>query len=170
MSKGGISAIAGDVQARSGDTPSGLINTFDASQAQANLNAQVAITQAFSSAAPKAVADFAQSRINLANQQLAQASQEADPQVQEQMQREAQDTQQGWKEGGQYRVAAHTLMGALGGGWQGAAGAGAAANAATTLEHLQETLPLPPSRTKGVRALRATQHASAKQRCKTCAM
>ena len=59
VSKGGISGIAGDVQARTGDTPSGLTHTFDASQAQANLNAQVSITQAFSSAAPKAVADFA---------------------------------------------------------------------------------------------------------------
>ena len=83
VSKGGISVIACDVQARTGNTPGGLPHAFDASPAQANLNAQVSITQAFSSAAPKAVVDYAQSRIKLAEQQLAQARQEADPQVQE---------------------------------------------------------------------------------------
>ena len=62
-SSGGISGIAGNTAVRTGDAETGLQQIFDADKVQKDINAQVAITQAFSREAPKAAATFLDNQI-----------------------------------------------------------------------------------------------------------
>lgn len=134
VSTAGISGIAGDQAVRTGQASTSLVNTFNEAESMANLNAQVAITQAFSSVAPQAVAEFAESQRKLAAERWEAARATGDLQGM----RDAKDTFEGWGEGGRYRVGAHTLAGLLGAGWQGAAGAGGSAALHDQLAGLQE--------------------------------
>ncbi|PZO13553.1 MAG: hypothetical protein DCF26_16715 [Burkholderiales bacterium] len=104
-----ISGIAGDKQARTGDAGTGLAPIFDRERVKDEVNAQVAITAEFFKQAPKAWADHAGQK-----QKEALALGDAI---------EAER----WGEGGTYRAAGHLLLGALGGGSSGAAGALASA-------------------------------------------
>ena len=97
--------LAGDVNVRTGDAPSGIAPIFDADAVRKEINAQVQITEAFGKAAAKVVGDYAQA-------QLAQAIQEGN----------AQGIAR-WREGGAARIALHTALGALSGGATGAIGA-----------------------------------------------
>ena len=106
-----------------------LENNFDAGQVNEELGAQTQITQEFGKEAPKAVAEFSQNRINAirANPNLS-----AD---------EKMDAISKWDEGGIYRVAAHTALGALGtGSVEGALTTGGVAAAAPTLNDVQAKL------------------------------
>src|SRR5690606_21115231 len=47
VTRAGISGIAGNTQARTGDAPSGIDPIFDASRVQRELDAHIAITQEF---------------------------------------------------------------------------------------------------------------------------
>ena len=87
------------------DTANNLTPIFDAQKVTADVNAQMQITRSFSQQAPKAVADFATSQAA----KLRAQGNETDAKK--------------WDEGGSYRVALHTLGGALGGGALAAAGA-----------------------------------------------
>ncbi len=98
ITKAGITGIAGN----SGITTDNqaeyagiLENGFDANRVNEELGAQTQITQEFGKEAPKAVGDFA------ANRQL---------DLIEQGRVEEADK---WAEGGAYRVALHTLVGAI---------------------------------------------------------
>ena len=124
-STAGISGIAGDTAAITGQASTGLSPLFDADKVQREINAQVVITQAFSQEAPKAVASYAASQSNALR---AQASNEPDAAKKAELQAQAKD----WDEGGVYRIALHTAAGALGGGLSGAAGAAASASAPPT--------------------------------------
>ena len=55
-----ISDIAGNKRARTGDAETGLINTFDATKVQEEINAQVQITQQFAQQAGKRISDYSQ--------------------------------------------------------------------------------------------------------------
>ena len=87
---------------------------------QKDVDAQVAITQKFSTIAPKEIADFAEKKVKELKDQKASPDEIAK-----------------WEEGGSYRVALHTLSGGLSGGLSGALGAGAVAESAKLLDTMQ---------------------------------
>jgi filamentous hemagglutinin len=119
-STAGISGIAGNTAVRTGDAETGLKPIFDAAKVQRDINAQAAITQAFSKEAPKAVATFSDNQAK----DLRKAGKEEEAKK--------------WDEGGTLRVALHTLMGAFSGGATGALGAAASASAAPLMNQLQD--------------------------------
>ena len=103
-----------------------LDDVFDANRVNKELNAQTQITQEFGKEAPKAVAEFSQNRIDAirANPNLS-----ADEKMAAIVK---------WDEGGIYRVAAHTALGALGtGSVEGALTTGGVAAAAPTIGNLE---------------------------------
>lgn len=97
-----------------------LTKGWDGQQLQKDVDAQVAITQAFSVQAPKAIAKFADDKIKQLTDQHASLEEIAK-----------------WDEGGEYRVALHTVSGALLGGLSGALGSGVVAGSAKQLDDLQ---------------------------------
>nr|WP_036168368.1 hemagglutinin repeat-containing protein [Massilia sp. 9096] len=99
---------------------SALTKDWDAQQLQKDVDAQVAITQAFSVQAPKAIAKFADDKIKELTEQHASPEEIAK-----------------WEEGGEYRVALHTVSGGLLGGLGGALGSGVVAGSAKQLDLLQ---------------------------------
>ena len=114
----------------SGQNGGALTKNWDIEQLQDKVAAQAAITQAFLPMAARAVGDYA-SRQERETRDLARN--EADPARKAALEAEADK----WKEGGVYRVALHTAVGALGGGVNGAAGAAASASAAQLMDGLQ---------------------------------
>jgi len=64
-----------------------------------------------------------------------------DPQAATELRTQAQEMYGNWKEGGAYRVLAHTIVGGLSGDWSGAAGAGSSALIAGQLDDLTADLP-----------------------------
>lgn len=130
-SSSGISGIAGNTAVRSTDAETGITPIFDVGRVQNEINAQVAITQAFSREAPKAVADFAAMQGKDLKEQ-AKAEQDAGKKAA--LLAEASK----WEEGGIYRIALHTAAGALSGGIGGAAGAAASASAANLMNDFQD--------------------------------
>jgi filamentous hemagglutinin family protein len=123
ITEAAISGIAGNANARTGDASTGLAPIFDAQTIKADVQAQVAITAEFGRQASKAWADYAQRQRDTAAAQARQALQTGDTARAQQLAAEAQQ----WDEGGAYRTAGHTALGALSGGAQGAAGAAASA-------------------------------------------
>ena len=103
-----------------------LDDVFDAEKVNEELGAQTQITKDFGKEAPKAVGDFANNRIKaiIADTTLSNAEKNA--------------AIAKWDEGGIYRVAAHTALGALGtGSVEGALTTGGVAAAAPTLNDIQ---------------------------------
>jgi hypothetical protein len=161
--RAGIGGIAGHKDVRTGDAETGIAKIFDANKVQKDIDAQVQITQTFTREAPKAVATFAQTKTKPiddaekyrdlatlrargelnADQAEALAKLEHDGLTPEKAQATLNDPQakqdyENWKEGGAYRVALHTLSGALVGGVQGAIGAGGVATGAQQLNDWQD--------------------------------
>lgn len=98
-----------------------LKNNFDKDKVQSEINLQMDVTKRFGENAPKAVADFAESK--------------ADSLRKQGQENEARK----WDEGGIYRVAAHSALGALmGGDITSTLAAGATAKAAPTLNTIQD--------------------------------
>jgi filamentous hemagglutinin len=91
------------------------------------VQAQTQITQAFSAQAPRAIADFASRQEKSIKDELKKDPTNVDLQA---------DLAK-WGEGGTYRVALHTLSGALSGGVGGALGAMTVAGVAAPLNQLQ---------------------------------
>ncbi|MGP4864048.1 hypothetical protein ACTXGK_07600 [Psychrobacter sp. T6-5] len=98
VTRAGITGIAGnkDITTDNRAEYAGILeNSFDAGRVNKELGAQTQITQEFGKEAPKAVGDFASNRqLDLINEGKVD---EADK----------------WAEGGTYRVALHTLVGAI---------------------------------------------------------
>jgi filamentous hemagglutinin family protein len=115
------------------DTTAAIKPIFDADKVQADVNAQMQITQAFSQQAPKAVASLAGKQAQDLKAQADEAAKAGDEQKAKELRVEAAK----WDEGGAYRVALHTAAGALSGGVGGAAGALTTASAAPLLGDLQ---------------------------------
>lgn len=115
------------------DTTAAIKPIFDANKVQADVNAQMQITQAFSQQAPKAVANLAGRQAQDLKAQADEAAKTGDEQKAKELRAEAAK----WEEGGAYRVALHTAAGALSGGVGGAAGALTTASAAPLLGDLQ---------------------------------
>jgi len=112
------------------DTTGAIAKIFDANKVTEEVNAQVQITQSFSQQAPKAVGDYATTKLNEARDKLATArdmNNGLSDTERAQLIIDAKALDDNWGEGGVARVALHTIVGALGGGLNGAMGAGATA-------------------------------------------
>ncbi|QBG90339.1 hypothetical protein EYC54_22455 [Xanthomonas oryzae] len=116
-----LAALNRDVH--TGDSANGLVKGWDGQKLQQQVSAGAEITATFGQQASKFVGDYATTK---ANQLRLQGNEE-----------EAAK----WDEGGEYRVAAHTAIGLLGGGVQGALGSATAATAAPMLNELTKNLP-----------------------------
>ncbi len=133
----GISGVAGNSEARTGDKETGIKPIFDKERVTADVNAQVLITAEFGARATQIAAQFAQDQLDKANGLRQLAELESDPDQRAAMLTEAGNIEDNWKEGGVNRVLMHAGIGLLTGGAGGAAGA--AASAATT-PYLNELL------------------------------
>ncbi|WP_395026499.1 hemagglutinin repeat-containing protein, partial [Comamonas odontotermitis] len=114
----GISGIAGNSSARTGDKETGLKPIFDKDRVSDNVNAGITVTSEFGSNASKFIGDQAGRKADALRQE---AEQETDPARKQELEAEAAK----WDEGGAYRVIAHAVVGGLTGGAGGAAGAAA---------------------------------------------
>jgi filamentous hemagglutinin len=76
-----ISSIAGNKDARTDDTETGLVNKFDAAKVQQEINAQVQITQSFGQQAGKRLADYTQQQRTILYEQLKNAPDETERRV-----------------------------------------------------------------------------------------
>jgi len=110
---------------RTGDAEGGIAPIFDHERVKDEVGAQITITAAFFEQAPKAWADHAGQKQKEA---LAQG--------------DAIEAER-WGEGGAYRAAGHLLLGALGGGTSGAAGALASATVMPEIGKLIDDADLP---------------------------
>lgn len=111
-------------------------NDFNKEQALKELNAQVVITTEFGKEAPKAVAEFTQYQQDAILSQLQNIEHLSDEQINEILSEAAK-----WDEGGIYRVALHTAVGAIGTGTiEGAVTTGSVAAAAPTIDKLSEQI------------------------------
>ncbi|NBW79821.1 MAG: hypothetical protein EBR27_12545, partial [Betaproteobacteria bacterium] len=118
---------------RTGDAETGINKIFNQQAVAENVNAQVQITQTAGQQVPKATATAMDKQ---ANDLMAQANTEPDSAKRKALLDEAAK----YKEGGSFRIAAHTLFGALSGGVGGAAAAGTVAYNAQNLNDLQDQL------------------------------
>ncbi len=106
-----------------------LKSVFDETRVNEELGAQTQITKEFGKEAPKAVGDFANNRIKAIMADTTLSNTEKQAEIKK------------WDEGGIYRVAAHTALGALGtGSVEGALTTGGVAAAAPTLDNVQEKI------------------------------
>ncbi len=119
----GISGIAGDQSVRTGDA-TGIERIFDQNKVQREIHAQVAITAEFGKQASKAVGDYAEAQMKVAEQLRTQGKQA-----------EADAIKALWGDNGSLRLAAHTVIGGLTGGVSGAAGAATGTLTAPAVAH-----------------------------------
>ncbi|MBB3193723.1 hemagglutinin repeat-containing protein [Roseateles terrae] len=125
VTQAGISGVAGNTSARTGDVETGIKQIFDKSKVQQDLAAQVAITQTFGKEASQQVGDFAQTQMNEAKALLTKAQEESDPGKKAELEKQAAAIERDWGDHGVLRLAAHTVIGGLTGNMSGAAGAAA---------------------------------------------
>ena len=123
--KAGISGVAGNVEARTGDAESGIKQIFDKEKVQQDLTAQVAITQTFGKEAAKQIGDFADKQLIKAADLRAQAHVASDEKEQQKLIAQAESLEGQWGPDGTLRVAAHAVVGGLTGNLDGAIGAAA---------------------------------------------
>ena len=133
ITKGGVSGYndpEGILTTENRETLGGkLESVFDASRVNEELGAQTIITKEFGKEAPKAVGDFANNRIKAIRADATLSNAEKNAAIAK------------WDEGGIYRVAAHTALGALAtGSVEGALTTGGVAAAAPTLNEVQTKL------------------------------
>ena len=133
-SAAGITGIAGNKDARTGDKDTGLQKIFDQNKVQKKIDAEVAITQAFTKQAPTAAATFMDNQIKAIEVQLEDTT--LSPAKRAELQQDIKDR----SEGGIVRVLVQTAVGALGGGAGGALGAGISAKAAPLLTEFQDSI------------------------------
>ena len=157
----GVTGMAGKSEATTGTRDilnEPLVNSFDEQKVTEELNAQTQITKEFGKEAPKAVGDFAKTKTKpyetavTYEQSLQNAlPQTTDPKQRQLIEQELQKVQtykqvheqdyHNWKEGGAYRVAAHTALGAFGTGTlEGALTTGGVAAAAPVISDLEQKM------------------------------
>jgi filamentous hemagglutinin len=152
ITQAAITGIAGNKDARTGDKESGIGKIFDADKVQKNINAQVTITQAFGQAAAKEIGTYATHKVDGLHRQADVALKAGDQASADALNAEADK----WDEGGAYRVAMHTAVGALTGGAQGAAGAFTSAEAMPQIAKIVDGMDLPPAVKSGLEQVTAT--------------
>jgi filamentous hemagglutinin len=129
VTQSGISGIAGNRTARTGDAETGINKVFDATKVQSESGAQTQITQAFGSQASKAIGDYAtaQEAKATALRLQAKASQTTDPEQYQSLMAQADQIDSKWGDQGTLRLGAHAIVGGLTGGISGAVGVTAGA-------------------------------------------
>lgn len=132
--RSGISGIAGDKDARTGDPETGLAPIFDKDRASEEVNAQTVITRNGMPLLTRGWGDQADAQRDKLKKEAEQLD-AGDP-ARAQLLAEADR----WDEGGVYRAAGHAVIGGLSGGAQGAVGAGGASLAAPGLNDVQHQL------------------------------
>ncbi|SDE77296.1 hypothetical protein SAMN05192589_1371, partial [Paracidovorax valerianellae] len=130
-SRAGISGVAGNTEARTGDAETGIKPIFDKNRVSEEVNAQITITREFGRQATRAGAQYAQDQLDKARGLRNIAALEEDPDKRQSLLTQAQQIENDWKEGGSSRVLMHAGIGLLTSGSVGGA-AGAAGSAAAT--------------------------------------
>jgi filamentous hemagglutinin len=123
--RSGISGIAGNSAARTGDPQSGIQRIFDADKVQQDIDAQTRITQTFGQQASSAVGKYAEKKMETAialTEQANQARANGQNDLADQLSAQASQINSEWGENGSYRIGLHTVIGGLTGGAAGAAG------------------------------------------------
>jgi hypothetical protein len=144
-SSAGISGIAGNTAVRSTDAETGIQKIFDAAKVQREIDAQVQITQAFGKEASKAVGTYAIEKVREASALRRQANAESDETVKAALNARAQALEEAWGPNGASRIALHAVIGGLGGGINGAAGAAAATYTTSQLAEQIFSSDIPPA-------------------------
>jgi hypothetical protein len=156
----GISGVAGDKEARTGDAPTGLTPIFDPNKVRQDINDQVSITQQFGSQASEMVGRYAATKLKEAEtqqteglrlQQQANAARQAGREDEanalqaraDQALSTAQTLRELWGETGTGRLTLHALIGAITGGAGGAAGAVTSMLVSPQINQLAQDLDLP---------------------------
>jgi filamentous hemagglutinin len=137
--RAGISGLAGNASARTGDAQTGLKPVFtqqDADKINKSLSVQTAVTADFGKNSAKFVGDVAGSKQKELTEAAAAADKAGNKAEADRLTVEASL----WSEGGAYRVSMHLIAGAMGGGANGAAGAATSAIAAPALDQIQTQL------------------------------
>jgi filamentous hemagglutinin len=132
----GITGVAGNTAARTGDAETGLKPVFtqaDVDKINKSLAVQTNVTGEFGKNAAKFVGDTAGKKQKELTDQATQARAAGNTVEADRLTREAGL----WAEGGAYRVAMHIVAGAMGGGINGAAGAAASSLAAPVMDKIQ---------------------------------
>jgi hypothetical protein len=127
VTQSGISGIAGNRTARTGDAETGINKVFDATKVQSESGAQTQITQAFGSQASKAIGDYATAQEAKAQALRDQAKQTTDLKQQQNLNAQADQIDSKWGDQGTLRLGAHAIVGGLTGGISGAVGVTAGA-------------------------------------------
>ncbi|CAM8657583.1 Filamentous haemagglutinin, N-terminal [Oxalobacteraceae bacterium] len=125
LTRASITGIAGDTEARTGDSEAALERIFDASRVEREVGANALIMQLFGQQASKAIGDYASSQLSQAADLRAQSGKTDDSEVRDKLIRQAEQLESRWGDSGTARVLAHALIGGLTGNVQGALGAAA---------------------------------------------
>ncbi len=123
--RSGISGVAGNTAARTGDAQTGLKPIFDADKVQKEVDAQAQITQTFGQQASKLVGDYAAEKMKEANviqNKAIKARVEGNDAEADSLDAQAKQISDQWGDNGTYRIGLHTVIGGLTGGASGAAG------------------------------------------------
>ena len=137
--RAGITGLAGNTAARTGDASTGLKPVFtqaDVEKINKSLSTQTAITGEFGKNSAKFVGDTAGKKQKELTDQASAAKAAGNSAEAERLTAEAGL----WAEGGAYRVSMHLVAGAMGGGINGAAGAAASAASAGVMDKVQACL------------------------------
>jgi filamentous hemagglutinin len=121
--KAGISGIAGNQAARTGDAESGIKQTFDKEKVQQGIQAQVAITQTFGKEAASQIGAFAEGQLIEADRKEQVAKTLPKGAERTLLEDDAKALRRDWGDSGVLRVAAHAAVGGLTGNVGGAVGA-----------------------------------------------
>ena len=137
VTRAGITGLAGDTEIRTGDADAPLPRIFDAGRVEREISANAQVIQLFGLQASKAIGDYADSQLKRADALRAQAAATGLPDIRRSLEAEAESLENLWGDHGSARVLAHTAVGALTGGIDGAFGAAAGT---LTAAHLGDAL------------------------------
>ncbi|PHV29502.1 hypothetical protein CSQ93_05395 [Janthinobacterium sp. BJB426] len=117
------------------DSSGALKKGWDAKAIEKEVQAQVAITEAFSVAAASEIGKYADKKLEEAAKLREQAAKPMAPEQRDALLRQAAEITREWSEGGTARVLASTAAGALGGGLLGASASAAGSKVSGVLYH-----------------------------------
>ncbi|MEN5182085.1 hemagglutinin repeat-containing protein [Comamonas testosteroni] len=132
----GISGIAGNTSARTGDKETGLKPIFDKERVSDNVDAGITVTTVLGKEGSTTIGHYADKKEGELRQQADLAT---DPAEKARLNQEADQ----WAEGGAYRTALHTALGGITGGASGAAGAAGSATVIPIIGEQVANLNLP---------------------------
>ncbi|AKO21211.1 hemagglutinin repeat-containing protein [Xanthomonas oryzae] len=118
-----LAALNRDVH--TGDSANGLVKGWDGQKLQQQVSAGAEITATFGQQASKAIGDYADKKTKEASLLRLQAETTTDPDQRNALLGQAQQLENQWGANGTLRVLAHTAVGGLTGGIQGAMGSAA---------------------------------------------